>query len=102
MTGYGFFRAMRVMLGGILALVVFVSTITLELRNIMVREAECKKAYGEHWQAEYELRYGPVADGRKKIWVGSGGVAAVGILSWLIYRQIAGKRQSGYSRRRRR
>lgn len=81
--------------------VVFVFTVGLELHGMTVREAECKRVYGDHWQAEYELRYGPVSEARKKVWVGSGGIVAVGVISYLIYRQFAGNRANHRARRRR-
>jgi len=101
MNGYQFFKAMRAMVGLVLCGVVFVVTLILEMHNIVTREQECKRVYGANWQAEYEVRYGPVEDARKKLWVGSGGLVAVGVISYFIYRQVAGNRSARRSRRHR-
>lgn len=101
MNGYQFYKFMRAMVGLVLGGVLFVFLVIREMHDIVTREEECKKVYGANWQAEYEVRYGPVEDARKKLWVGGGGVLAVGVISYFIYRQVAGNRSARRSRRHR-
>lgn len=62
-----------------------------------------RSRYGAEWKQRYaEEMHVTVEENHKKLLVGAGGMAAVGVLGYLVYRQLVPKRRSRRRHRRRR
>ncbi len=64
-------------------------------------ESVFRSRYGAEWKQHYaEEMHVTVEENHKKLLVGAGGLVAVGVLSYLVYREAAPKRQLRGRRRR--
>jgi len=105
MTGYGFFRSLRLMLFLVVFVLMGLALCVVCPINELNREAGFRHRYGDGWQAEYEKSFGPLSDARIKIFVAIlGFITILSLAIWLVKVLRAkpyGSRPGGKPRRHR-
>lgn len=96
-------RAIRFIL--LLLPVAFVLLVTAEVGHYAythhLLQRDFQKAYGADWQAQYEVKHGPLSEHNQKLAVGAGSIILVSGLVFGIYRMTRHKPENVSKKRRR-